>query len=152
MSNFKECLAFGKKYEEKSKQFYTYDEGTMEDAPPTCSGYDFLFMKDGREYKVEVKSDKMTATTGNLCIEHRCSNKPSGLSVTEADDYVYWVIHTDETTKRITKEEVYIIPTEKIKAEAPFYPSRCGGFGLRAEFYLVPVDIFSEYKVKEFIL
>jgi len=58
--------------------------------------------------KVEVKSDRRTAETGNVYIEYWSRGKPSGISTSQADYYVYKVaedtavlISTDQLKKRI---------------------------------------------------
>jgi hypothetical protein len=62
-------------------------------------------------YKLEIKSDRLAHKTGNVFIEIFSRGKPSGLSTTEAD---YWVYRIDEcdtaiivktnTLKEIVKE------------------------------------------------
>lgn len=45
------------------------------------------------EYKVEVKSDYIAHRTGNVFIEFSSRGKPSGISTTEAD---YWLYRIDK--------------------------------------------------------
>jgi hypothetical protein len=52
------------------------------------SAYDIC--ADGIYY--EVKSDRKAHATNNICIEYECSQKPSGINVTQADFYVYFII------------------------------------------------------------
>lgn len=57
--------------------------------------YDLLFDREGKEIKVEVKEDFTCQRTGNIGLEFSCRGKDSGISVSQADFYVYKV-HTPE--------------------------------------------------------
>ena len=64
---------------------------------------------NGKTWTFEVKEDFTCEKTGNVGVEFECRGRPSGISRSEADFYVY-VIHTpDDGTK------VYIFPTINIK-------------------------------------
>jgi hypothetical protein len=57
-------------------------------------GIDRIFVKDGKEMKVEYKTDALTARTGNVFIETVSSNKsgaPGWAVKTQADYVVYYV-------------------------------------------------------------
>lgn len=57
-------------------------------------GIDRIFVKDGKEVKVEYKTDALTARTGNVFIETVSSNKsgaPGWAVKTQADYVVYYV-------------------------------------------------------------
>ena len=41
--------------------------------------------------KIEVKTDRMTESTGNVYIEYESRGKPSGIKTTQADYWVYKV-------------------------------------------------------------
>jgi len=60
----------------------------------------------GGKLKVEVKSDRRALATGNLYIEVYSRSKPSGISTTDADYWIYKIegIHT-----------AIIIPVERLK-------------------------------------
>jgi hypothetical protein len=91
--------------------------------------------------KVEVKCDRMTKKTKNICIEFKCSNKSSGITTTESDYYIYFVVGTDD---------VYKIPTNdirKIIRDNNFRTYKGGDFG-RSEFYLIPEKHFENYLVE----
>ena len=67
MGNFDVDLDFGKVYEEKIRDLF---EG---------------------EGSIEVKTERdIWADTGNMAIEIRYKGKPSGISHTEADWFIYW--------------------------------------------------------------
>jgi len=40
-------------------------------------------------YKVEVKTDRLAHSTGNLAIEYKCRGKWSGISTTQADWWAF---------------------------------------------------------------
>ena len=54
--------------------------------------YDIEITKDNVVTTYEVKADRQAHTTGNIAIEFEYNNKPSGISVTRADYYAYYVV------------------------------------------------------------
>jgi hypothetical protein len=60
----------------------------------------------GGDFSVEVKSDRMAHKTGNVFIEIYYKDRPSGISTTQAQ---YWVYRIDEMDAAI------ILPVEKLK-------------------------------------
>jgi len=133
-------LKFGKKYEEECKKFLTYD--TFEYAPNTnFKPYDFLVVNDGKTIKYEVKSDRLTYKTGNLVIEYMCNNKPSGITSTEADFYMYFVVKPDASY------DCYRIPVCELKEQVDKGRKTNGGDGWRAKMSLVPITAFEKYRL-----
>lgn len=55
--------------------------------------------------KIEVKSDRKTAETGNVYIEYWSRGKSSGISTTQADYYVY----------KVAEDTAVLISTEQLK-------------------------------------
>ena len=55
--------------------------------------------------KVEVKSDRRTSETGNVYIEYWSRGKPSGISTSQADFYVY----------KVAEDEAIIISTDQLR-------------------------------------
>lgn len=55
--------------------------------------------------KIEVKSDRKTIETGNVYIEYWSRGKPSGISTTQSDYYVY----------KVGEEEAILIGTTQLK-------------------------------------
>lgn len=53
----------------------------------TRADYDIIFELDKKQHTIEVKYDRMAATTGNICIEYQNSatEKDSGIAATKAD-------------------------------------------------------------------
>lgn len=69
-----------------------------------------ILFKDGK--LIEVKSDRLIHKTGNLFIEYRSRDKPSGLATTTAN---YWIYRMDILDTAI------IFPTELLKKVCRVY-------------------------------
>ena len=63
--------------------------------------------------KIEVKSDRITAKTGNIYIEYESRGKPSGIATSQAD---YWVYKFDEQSAIIFETEALKIKLKKLVA------------------------------------
>ena len=87
------------------------------------------------EIRFEVKWDIMAAKTGNVAIEYESRSKPSGISVTQADYWIYKI-----------QDEFYLIETIKIKeaiSKGLFHRIVTGGdTGSFTRMYLVKVPNF----------
>lgn len=70
--------------------------------------------------KVEVKSDRLALKTGNIFIEVYSREKKSGISITDAD---YWIYRFEESDIAI------IIPTKKLKELVKQYFTGCFTLG-----------------------
>lgn len=55
--------------------------------------------------KFEVKTDRLSAKTGNIYIEYESRGKPSGIATTQAD---YWVY-------KVAEQKAIVIKTEDLK-------------------------------------
>ena len=136
---FKKDLEFGKKYELKLIEIlkptkYKIKEGCFKP-------YDIKIYEGNHKIYYEVKTDRYTNKTNNVCIEHECSNKPSGINTTRADFYAYFVVKPDG-------QDLYIIPTIYIKEiieKKLYHKNISGGDGLRSKFYLFNKNIFDAY-------
>lgn len=134
---FHEDLAFGKRYEKKTLLLFDYDR--YEQSVGCESGYDLVFyMKNYEKIKVEVKADRLAVKTGNLAIEYECNNKPSGINITTAHQYVYYIIGT---------KIIYQIEVETLKWLCKGCKTVCGGDGYRSKMYLLPMDRMTNYIV-----
>lgn len=72
--------------------------------------YDLMMENSsGHPVTFEVKEDFTHARTGNIGVEFECRGKPSGISVCQADFYVYKVHNSDNTTC------VYLIRKSKLQ-------------------------------------
>lgn len=135
---FSNDLQFGKKYEQLALQYLVYD--TVEFAPDKkFSDYDFVTMNNDNIIKYEVKSDRLTHKTGNLAIEYECNKKPSGVSTTKADYYMYFVVKPDS-------HDCYKIPVDVLKSCTGKGKKMYGGDGRKSLMALVPISDFEKYK------
>ncbi|NIQ14577.1 MAG: hypothetical protein GTO02_09305 [Candidatus Dadabacteria bacterium] len=140
--DFTNSLQYGKLYEEKAKEYFEYDEYVHPEGK--ISEYDIIFKKDNTEVKVEVKADRQAWKYGNLCIEIESNNIPSGLSITEAD---YWLHFIVSPTGDIT--EAYKIPVSELKKIAINYEytKRPMGYNKLSRGLCIPKNAFKQYKL-----
>ncbi len=139
---FQDDLKFGQKYEQElinilKPESYELSKGKFKP-------YDIIITNNNKIRKYEVKSDRLTYKTKNLCIEFECSNKESGIQTTESHYYAYFVI-TDNNNY-----DLYIIPTKRLRKEIEkksYHKIMNGGDGWRAKFYLFKIDKFEKYKI-----
>jgi len=132
-------LVFGTKYEEIAlNEYIDYDKY---ERPPKEKRlyYDFLITKGETLLKYEIKADRMAFKTHNLCIELFNNNKLSGLSSTEADYYIYFIINNNSVVR------VYKIPTEVLKEIVKNREIKSGGDNRKSKFVLLNIDIVKEY-------
>lgn len=84
--------------------------------------------------RVEVKTDFMTKNTGNIAVEFESRGKPSGISVTKAD---HWVFH-------IPNRCTIIVETNRLKELARYYYKSkgfaLGGDNMTSKLILIPVS------------
>ena len=137
VQKFNEQLNQGQKYERKCLEYLEYD--TVKHMEGCFKPYDLITTKDGKETKIEVKSDRQASRTGNLAIEFECNNKPSGITSTEADYWIYFIVHRE-------RDECYIIPIEKLRELVKTCPKVRGGDGMRSRMFLL-----NKEKVKLFL-
>lgn len=145
MSNnnrFQLDLEFGKIYERKLTQIVPNDKSEiMEGYFPD---YDVIITKDNKETTYEVKSDRLAYKTGNMAIEFKHNNKPSGISITKAEYYAYFIV------KPYNLFELYIIPVQvlkdKIKA-SEYKRITFTGSNVKTDIYVFGIDLFNEYKI-----
>lgn len=139
--SFHADLAFGKLYEHILLDYIDYDE--VEFAPTKCfSDWDVKIRRDGLEGTYEVKADRMSAKTGNLCIEYQCNGKASGIDTTKALFYAYFVVKGNT-------HDCYIIPVTELKKLILENNYKRGStqFGA-SRFYLIPKSVFTPYLVE----
>ena len=134
---WKEDLEMGEKYQQKLLDILAYD--TYEMAEGNFKPYDLKICYNSDTITFEVKADRKTRTTGNMVIEYECSNKPSGITTTEADYWAYFIDGTDT---------YYLIPTEHIRTmikDKKYSKKVKGGDGYRANLFLFPASAFSDF-------
>ena len=128
MNKFSNQLSQGQKYERICLNYLEYD--TVEHMKGYFKEYDLIITKDNKKTKIEVKSDRQASRTGNLCIEYEGNKKPSGISATEADFWVYFIVHPD-------RDECYKIPIDDLKELVKSCRKVSGGDGGRSRLYLL---------------
>ena len=138
MNKFQKDLATGHEYEKRSLLYLHYD--THKFIQGYHKEYDLEIIKDGKKIKIEVKSDKQASLTNNLAIEYECNKKPSGITSTTADYWVYFIVFED-------REECYKIPTEELKELVKDCKQVSGGDGQRSRLYLINKSIVKDYLI-----
>jgi len=147
-------LKFGQKYEQKLLELLPYDTYThkvgyskkkdiQEDG--FNKNYDLTITKDNKLTKYEVKSDRRAINTMNIAIEFECRNKPSGIMITEADIYAYFIIKPDDLF------DLYLIPVEDLKkmiTEKKYKRLVNGGDGYLSKMYLMSLNDMQNYLFK----
>lgn len=134
---FKQDLELGEHYQSICLELFEHEKAEI--MKGNFKPYDLWLENEGERVTMEVKSDRLTLGTGNIAIEFECSGKPSGITTTEADHWVYFVIGS---------RDYYLIPTMEIMkaiTERRFTRTARGGDGWRANMYLFPRDVFSAY-------
>jgi hypothetical protein len=122
--NFEEDLAFGDKGEEFIAN-YLEEKGLRLINTNEDYKYDLKMLKNNEEVKYEVKTDdkvSIITDTKNHFVEFECVNRytrklrPSGISTTESDWYVFYYIHINEiwfvktkTLQKLIKDNVFPI-------------------------------------------
>lgn len=106
--NFKKDLELSKQGENAVKDFLV-TQGCVFTHFNHDNKYDILMQRKGKDVKYEVKTDYIVMKhfdTGNIFVEFECRNKPSGISVTEAEWYVNYFYYL---------KEFWFIKTKKLK-------------------------------------
>ena len=117
-----------------SKMLYTDDRWKL---------FDLLFEnKNRKEIKVEVKSDHYVSDnndSGNMVIELSCNGKPSGLSTSISNLWVYYF-------PKLSKDNVWLIKTGELKQLIidEKIPVVIGGDGNRARMVKIPRNIYKD--------
>lgn len=144
MSNFVNCLKLGNKFQDEFIKIKNWKPNTYKIMTGKFLPYDIIHYGSKKEVKYEIKCDRLAYKTGNLCIEFQCNEKPSGISTSESDYYVYFVLH-----QNMKDYDYYKIRTSLIKDlinEKKYHKIINGGDGWRAKSYLFKIDLFDEYK------
>jgi hypothetical protein len=74
--------------------------------------------------KFEVKTDRLSAKTGNIYIEYESRGKPSGIKTTQAD---YWVYKVTESKAIVIKTEELIQIVRQLIIDKKAIPNVKGG-------------------------
>ena len=74
--------------------------------------------------KFEVKTDRLSAKTGNIYIEYESRGKPSGIKTTQAD---YWVYKVTESKAIVIKTQELIQIVRQLIIDKKAIPNVRGG-------------------------
>ena len=142
---FQSDLKFGQIYEKefiKIMGFQTYKHETSK----AIKEYDIIVKYNAQtsiefETKYEIKADRLSYKTGNVCIEIANCGRPSGITSTKSDYWGYFVIQPDGY-------DLYLIPTEELKqmVNPKNYKVIRGGDGKKSELILIPIRHLKKFK------
>jgi len=139
--NFKKDILIGEEGEEFIKQFLI-NKGFNFISDNKNNEYDLVMSYDNRQFKYEIKTDILLSKekdTGNLVVEFESRGKPSGISVTKADYYVYFMPKLSE---------IWNIRMDKLKdliQNNNFRKVTGGDAGSFTKMYLINRQKFKEY-------
>lgn len=131
-------LEFGKIYEHKLTQLIDNDSHRI--VQGYFPYYDVELTKNNVTLKYEVKADRVAYNTGQMSIEFECNNKNSGINVTQADYYAYYVV------RPYNLFELYIIPVEVIKEKINLKQYKRIVIDKKSSRYIFSTGAFSQYK------
>jgi hypothetical protein len=137
--NFSKDLADGKAAEAEVAARLMARLGIGEDDIERSSskGYDLKIVSKG--WTFEVKNDLMAHQTGNVAIEYECRGKPTALSVTTAEFWVYkfagqfFAFRTETLRRLLFEEKKYLRQVTG------------GDAGSNTKMYLVKVEEFKKW-------
>jgi hypothetical protein len=134
---FHDDLQFATVYERRVLDIVEHTRAEF--APKGCKEYDLRTqLNDDPEVSFEVKADRYAARTGMFVIEYMCRGRPSGISTSTAD---FWVYFIDGTNKYM------MIPTERLRADIAakkYYRQLTGGDGGASHMYLLNMDDYTD--------
>ena len=96
--NFEQDLARARKTEKRIREAICDKYGFLFVADSITKYWDFKLKRklDGREFTFEVKEDLIAWKTEMVAIEFESRYRPSGISTTKADWWIYRIVDTDE--------------------------------------------------------
>ncbi len=150
---FKRDKIQGDYYEKEALKYLKYD--TYEITQGYFKEYDIItYRKEGIVEKIEVKSDRQSSKTGNMCIEYEYKNYPSGINSTTADYYFYFVLYCKDNNLRndVIRYDLYKIPVETLKNMVKNCKKVIGGDGKYSKLYLLPIRKCKDYLFKTHLI
>ena len=139
---FKEDLVFGEKYQTIFLNMIEWERSEI--AKGCFKAWDIKIWNDKTKeddfITFEVKADRKASRTGNLAIEFECNGKDSGITSTESDYWVHFVVGSPF---------YYFIPIDILrrKIENKEYTRIVnGGDCYRSRMYLFEMLTFNDYK------
>jgi hypothetical protein len=140
-NKFYKDLEFGQYYERKLITLLNFDSYIIKTG--YFPEYDVKITYNNITTKYEVKSDRWAYKTNSIAIEYEYNKNPSGIAVTKADYYAYFV------TRPYDIFELYIIPVEIIKENInnnKYKRIVCGG-DKQTKMYIFDIEeVFKQYK------
>jgi hypothetical protein len=140
MNKFNKDLKFGNEFENKFCSIFKLTDYEIKKGK--FLPYDVI--DNTTQIKYEVKADRYTYKTGNICIEFECNNKPSGINTSESDYYIYFVVCPND------EYDLYKIPTKSIKRRIKtnlYKKVMYGGDNNASKFYLFDKMHFEKFKI-----
>lgn len=136
MGNFTTDLSFGKKWELLAQRLI--GENIVEVADGCFKDWDFRTANAA----YEVKADRYAHRTNCCFVEYECNGKPSGLTSTKADYYMYFAVKPNQDY------DCYRIPVDALRkaCEKPL-ATKSGGDGFRVKGHIVSLSAFQDYKL-----
>jgi hypothetical protein len=135
---FKTDLKLGVQYEKLYASMIEYD--TCEMAEGVFKPWDLKIIRNGETTTYEVKADRMAKATGNLVIEYECSGKPSGITSSLADYWVYFIVGTTQYYRIPRTVIMEAIQAKKYKRTVR------GGDSYKSNMYLFRIEDFNEWR------
>lgn len=141
MNTFKQDLEFGNKWEDIFLSHIDYDE--FEKAPAEkFTLWDIKTIKNGITTTWEIKTDRRSHLTKNVCIEFESYGSKSGIQTSKANNWVY--ISLDD----LGGYDIYIIPRKQLIKMCNNQEYKRIGKTINSNFFLFDIDLFKKYLYK----
>lgn len=137
-NTFFKDLRFAQHYERLAKRYFTHDSCEM--PAVRDSDFDLIFKHKDKTFTVEVKADRKAHETQNLVIENRYDFNPSGITVTKADYWLFFVILPEN------KIATYKIETEKLKIMCRGRREIYSTYA-KTHLYIIPLSEMEKYRI-----
>lgn len=137
--SFKKDLEFGNEYEKQALNYFKYKKYKIKEG--YYKEYDIkLKLENGTYERIEVKCDRLAHKTNNIVIEYEYNDKPSGISTTKADKWIYFIHNTNK---------VFIIPTNDLKNIIKNCKIVNGGDNKLSKMYLVNINLLTKFLINK---
>jgi hypothetical protein len=121
--DFNKDLAVAVKTEDEVADFLVREFGFLILERSNRKYYDIKAEKKGKTYLFEIKEDMGCKRTGNVALEFDCRGRPSGISITKADLYIYKIHRPTEIVFLVTKTSTL----KKMVKDRKHFTIVCGG-------------------------
>lgn len=137
---FEDDLKFGELWEKKYILIKHLQPNEYKKMEGKFKEYDFEIY-DVINYTVEIKTDRMTHFTNNICIEYESFFQNSGIETTTADIWIYFVV------KPNNKFDMYEIPVPILKQliQLRRYQRTVKDYQGNSKSYLFNSNVFERY-------